>query len=393
MSRNLGLIGAGGDVGGVLEQLQKDLDYRGIALATPFIDKLFRLNPITKFFQPRKSGYFALRSKTILSNRLAEERADQGRSRQGYPPDFADRLLEAQRKDPSISEGQLVGYLQTNLVAGGDTTAIVLRTAIYYSLKNPWILRRIVEEVDEICNGKFPIPFRIARDKLPFCASVVRESLRKHFVFTGMMERETPAGGTVLPDGLRLPGGIVIGMHGDLIARDKNIFGDDADEFNPLRWHQRQGEAEDNFRQRLNTMNSHDLAFGHGPRSCIGKYVAEMEIYKFIPTFFMLLKVLNQNNAATNLRCAADHTRLATICSPGRALETAAAFHVQAVWDGHVSGLEGWVGFRKFKERSWNAYGETMTYSLHWLSSGLSRIPFIPIIRTWSYSFTSTISR
>jgi hypothetical protein len=30
MSRNLGFMKAGGDVDGVLKQLQKDLDYRGI---------------------------------------------------------------------------------------------------------------------------------------------------------------------------------------------------------------------------------------------------------------------------------------------------------------------------------------------------------------------------
>ncbi len=35
MSRNLGFLKAGGDVDGVLKQLQKDLDYRGIVSPNP----------------------------------------------------------------------------------------------------------------------------------------------------------------------------------------------------------------------------------------------------------------------------------------------------------------------------------------------------------------------
>ncbi|ROW15979.1 hypothetical protein VPNG_02628 [Cytospora leucostoma] len=299
MSRNLGFLKAGGDVDGVLAQLQKDLDYRGIAMAMPIIDRLVRLNPITKLFgSTTRSGYFAMRSRAILEDRLAEadqaDREGEARRPASQPPDLADRLLEAQRKDPRISEGQLVGYLQTNLVAGSDTTAIVLRTAIYYSLKHPWIQARIVDEVDRTyssCGHPLPVPFRVARFEMPFCAAVVRESLRRHFVFMGLMERETPAGGVQLPDGRRLPGGVVVGMHGDLVARDRGIFGEDADEFNPLRWMRRQGETAVEFEARLSAMNAHDLAFGHGPRGCIGRHMAEMEIYKFLPTFFALLEV------------------------------------------------------------------------------------------------------
>ncbi|KAL4738144.1 cytochrome P450 [Aspergillus similis] len=285
MSRNLGFMKAGGDVEGVLKQLQKDLDYKGIALAMPIIDRIWRLNPLSKLFKPNQSGHFAMRCKRILEDRIEQEKLNTAPEQ----PDFARRFLEAQRRDPSISDGQLIGYMQANLIAGSDTTAVVMRTAIYYTLKNPWIHSRLVEELDSYSSLPIPVPFRIARFELPFCAAVIRESLRKHFAFIGMMERETPQAGVRLPDGHVLPGKIVIGMHGDLIGRDRGIFGDDADEFNPLRWLPAPGEAEADFQERLRVMNAHDLAFGHGPRGCIGKHVAEMEIYKFVPTFFALI--------------------------------------------------------------------------------------------------------
>jgi cytochrome P450 len=259
----------------------------------PIIDRIWRLNPVSSFFKPKQSGHFAMRCKRILEDRMEYEKSldPTARKQQDQKPhDFAHRFLEAQRKDPAISDGQLIGYMQANLIAGSDTTAVVMRTAIYYTLKQPWILERLVTELDDY-HGPLPVPFRIARFEMPFCGAIVREALRKHFAFIGMMERETPPSGVVMPDGRRLPGGIVIGMHGDLIGRDRTIFGEDSDEFNPLRWLARPDEPHAHYQERLRAMNASDLAFGHGPRGCIGKHVAEMEIYKFIPTFFALVQV------------------------------------------------------------------------------------------------------
>ncbi|KAL6232308.1 hypothetical protein BDW75DRAFT_232915 [Aspergillus navahoensis] len=246
MSRNLGFMKAGGDVEGVLKQLQKDLDYRGIALAMPIIDRIWRLNPLSRLFKPNQSSHFAMRCKRIFEDRIEQEQLNTAPEQ----PDFARRFLEAQRRDPSISDGQLIGYMQANLIAGSDTTVVVMRTAIYYTLKYPWIHSRLVYELDS------------RRDP-----RISAQTLR----LIGMMERETPPAGVELPDGHVLPGRVVIGMHGDLIGRDRSIFGDDADEFNPLRWLPAPGEAEADFQARL-------------------RHVAEMEIYKFVPTFFALMK-------------------------------------------------------------------------------------------------------
>ncbi|KAK4504427.1 hypothetical protein PRZ48_005343 [Zasmidium cellare] len=302
MSRNLGFMKAGGDVDGVLKQLQKDLDYRGIALSMPLIDRICRLNPLSRFFKPNQSSVFALRCKAMLAERLNADPTLYAKDEEKRPQDFVTTFLEIQRGDPSISDGQLIGYTQANLIAGSDTTAVILRTAIYYALKQPWISQRIVEEVDAKCDA-FPVPYRTARFDMPFCAAVVREALRMHFAFIGMMEREVPKGGCEMPDGRILPEGVVIGMHGDLIGRDTSIFGEDADEFNPLRWLKASKESKSEYEQRLKMMNAHDLAFGHGARGCIGRHVAEMEIYKFIPTFFGLLEpTLVQQDKPWNLR-------------------------------------------------------------------------------------------
>ena len=254
------------------------------------IDQLTKWNPLTWFCKPEKSVSFALRCKHILQQRMSEREMGAVTADANRPADFTSAFLEAQAKDPSISDGQLIGYAKANLTAGSDTTSVVLRTAVYYSLKQPWIAKRIAEEVDAKVDS-FPVSFHTARFDLPFCAAVVRESLRKHFAFMTLLEREVPTGGCEMPDGTRLPAGVVIGMHGDTIGFDKDIYGENAEEFDPLRWLPRFGEPQYAFEKRLKAMTAHDLAFGRGTRSCIGRHVAEMEIYKFIPTFFGLLEV------------------------------------------------------------------------------------------------------
>lgn len=151
----------------------------------PTIDKLYKMNPVKGFFKPNQSSHFATRCRKILHDRLSQQDGSE-EARKGRPTDFTDRFLEAQKKDPSISEGQLIGYVQANLIAGSDTTAVVIRSAIYYALKQPWIHKRMVEEIDAKYNGTFPVPYKVARFELPFCAAVIRESLRKHFAFIGV---------------------------------------------------------------------------------------------------------------------------------------------------------------------------------------------------------------
>ena len=99
------------------------------------------------------------------------------------------------------------------------------------------------------------------------------------------MERLTPDSGLKLPDGHELPGETVIGMQVGLIRRDMGAFGEDADEFNPLRWLQGENEPNLAYQERLRIMERCDLSFEYGPRACLGKHVAELEIYRFIPTF------------------------------------------------------------------------------------------------------------
>lgn len=72
---------------------------------------------------------------------------------------------------------------------------------------------------------------------------------------------------------------------------DKEVFGEDAEMFNPDRWLRKPDEDDDEFKARIRRMKSLDMTFGHGQRKCVGVHVAEMQIYKLVPALVRLLDV------------------------------------------------------------------------------------------------------
>ena len=59
------------------------------------------------------------------------------------------------------------------------------------------------------------------------------------------------------------------------MQRNKELYGEDAEEFNPERW---LVSEKRNFE-----FEAAQFTFGVGPRVCLGKDVAIMELYKLLP--------------------------------------------------------------------------------------------------------------
>ena len=59
------------------------------------------------------------------------------------------------------------------------------------------------------------------------------------------------------------------------MQRNKELYGEDAEEFNPERWMVSQ--------KRDFELEAAQFTFGVGPRICLGKDVAMMELYKLLP--------------------------------------------------------------------------------------------------------------
>ena len=107
---------------------------------------------------------------------------------------------------------------------------------------------------------------------LPYTAAVFNESLRMYPPVPVELKESTAE--STFPDGTWLPKGSVVLWVPWAMGRSKNIWGDDADEFQPERWL----IAEDKSEQlSLKTMNAFAFpVFNGGPRACLGKRMAEL---------------------------------------------------------------------------------------------------------------------
>ncbi|TXB97730.1 hypothetical protein FocTR4_00011814 [Fusarium oxysporum f. sp. cubense] len=200
---------------------------------------------------------------------------------QPYSSERADFLAYFRQEQKStgqqMSQRDLMNHLMNNLLAGSDTTGISLRSIFYYLLHDKSAYKTLQNEIDEADRaGKLsPIITFSESLELEYLQACIKEALRMHPAVSYPLERVVP------PDGARLcgeylPGGTIVGVNAAVIHRERDIFGQDADTFQPERWLHSSEE-------RIKLMDRHNLAFGAGARTCIGKNISIMEMSKFVP--------------------------------------------------------------------------------------------------------------
>lgn len=144
-------------------------------------------------------------------------------------------------------------------------------------MRNPSAQKEIVSHVTENFKGSDPpLPFSfdtVQTTSLPYIAAVFNESLRLYPpVPIELKECTSP---TTFPDGTWLPKGAIVIWVTWAMNRSKNIWGQDADDFRPSRWLLDDDQGANI--PTLKTMSAYEFpVFNGGPRSCLGKKMAEL---------------------------------------------------------------------------------------------------------------------
>ena len=216
---------------------------------------------------PRNVGF---RESLSELNRIMRQIVAEHNDRPQHSTSLLTLLFEV--RDPhtgkGLTEAQIVEEVKTIFNTGYVTTATAVAWTIYAISGHPQVEEKVREELGEVMIGAVP-SFEEAKE-LKYLSRVVKESLRLYP--PGWMTTRRVRNDTMLGDYLLRAGSTII-VSQYVSHRDPALW-DHPDEFDPTRFEPPSQDRRPKFAY---------YPFGAGPRQCIGKEIALLEMMAIIP--------------------------------------------------------------------------------------------------------------
>ncbi|XP_037910565.1 probable cytochrome P450 12a4, mitochondrial [Hermetia illucens] len=162
------------------------------------------------------------------------------------------------------------------ITAGVDTTSSAIVSVLYNLAKNPEKQEVLRNELRKILPEKSSPLTPQNMTNLPYLRACIKEALRIHPVVNGNFRE---AGKDLILKGYRIPKGTGIILQSSHTQVDEKLY-TNAKKFIPERWLRDQESGLSNEAKNVNPFTF--LPFGFGPRMCIGRRFAELEIMLFV---------------------------------------------------------------------------------------------------------------
>lgn len=216
------------------------------------------LYPLSKALQDLKVQIAKI-SKTIAGG-------DRSQTQPQHPTIFHE-LLQSNLPAHEKSLHRLGDEAQQFIGAGLTTAAWALSTLTYHLLANPPILRTLRAELDAAIPDPAAELDALSLERLPYLGACIQEALRLAYGVTSRNPRISPDKPTKYKDWL-IPAGTPVSMTITDVHRDERVY-PASRAFVPARWLGSSPRTADGA-----GLARYFVAFGKGPRSCIGiKYV------------------------------------------------------------------------------------------------------------------------
>jgi cytochrome P450 len=190
--------------------------------------------------------------------------------------------------DPECDDQMLRKTLINYMIGGRDTMGTVLPWLFYILAKNPGVVSSIRKELAPIVSSKGgDVIFKDLGNKmvvfgpeetksLVYLQAALLESLRLYP--PGPMERKAVLADDILPSGHKVHrgDGILISIYA--MGRMESVWGKDCNEYRPERW------LSEDSTKLLYVPSCKFLAFNSGPRMCLGKDIAIMQMKTIVAT-------------------------------------------------------------------------------------------------------------
>jgi len=216
----------------------------------------------------------------VEATKRAQERTMAGREAK---KDFFYYLLNA--KDPETGKGlstpELWGEANVLMIAGSDTTSTTLAATLFYLVRSPETLAKLTKEVRSAFSTVEDIVSGSQLNELVFLKACLDEALRLCPAVPGAPPREVMQGGAVV-DGVFLPAGTDCGTPTYSIHRQPQYYRE-PEVYIPERWIEgatckAAGVSWTTTKEDIETARRAFCPFSIGPRGCIGKPMAFMEM-------------------------------------------------------------------------------------------------------------------
>ncbi|KAI1494854.1 cytochrome P450 [Biscogniauxia mediterranea] len=260
---------------GVLEEKQNQLinDYEDLWRGTPEKNLYFFLSAWLSFemvqLLPWKMNKFFIEKTSSMKrrcDRLVQQKREEMKEREHFD------ILALLIKSGKLSDRQMSDQLVTSMAAGHDTTAPAISWTCYLLSKHlNWqdALRKEVSEALNVAGDESNLDARL--EQLPILNAVISETIRLYPTIPDSPRvaiKDTTIMGQPVPSGTH----VLIPIW--LVNRSPDVWGPDAQEFKPERWIEK-GKRNNTGGARSN----YDfMTFSHGPRNCIGQFVARAEM-------------------------------------------------------------------------------------------------------------------
>ncbi|CAD6203774.1 unnamed protein product [Miscanthus lutarioriparius] len=170
----------------------------------------------------------------------------------------------------TLTTDEVIDECKTFFAAGQETTATLLVWAMFLLAVHPEWQRKVREEVVRefsTGDGDGEVPHADVLAKLKLLYVVLLETSRLYPPIVYIQRR---AASDAVLGGIKVPQGTVISIPIAMLHRDKQVWGPDADEFNPMRFEHGLTKAAKDPKGLL--------AFSLGPRVCTGQSFGIVEV-------------------------------------------------------------------------------------------------------------------
>ncbi|CAM9878405.1 cytochrome P450 2F5-like [Lampetra fluviatilis] len=235
--------------------------------------QIFNSFPLLKYFP---GPHQRINENKVVLNAFIQARIEEhdGARIQGDPRDYLDafidkRIEDSLNPDTAFSDIALINTMANLFVAGSETTSATLKWGILLMLTHPKVQEQVQEEIDRVV-GSNRRPACADRASMPYTNATVHEIQRYANIlpmaFPHATTSDTKLRGYFLPKGTQ----VVALIHSAL--REKSLW-ETPEQFNPGHFL----DIDGNFYNRNDFM-----AFSAGPRLCLGKNLARMEVFLFL---------------------------------------------------------------------------------------------------------------